>query len=252
MSDCLPNSECVPIGTPVSDPCSPCFAPSEQQMLAQIAVLNEKVCALQTENSNWAQLLQRTRNRLTLLEDKFSRFVIPDDDTAVVNPCTNAPNVDDFAAVMGCEGGSPALISPTAENVLVGCGTSWQKVKYGRTFIPISTGPAQVWVRPGAAGSANTSTSVALTEFPAVADRPCSRKVYAMFRGSIGSNATSFNAALLVNGHTVAQVTGNSQTDFGYHVSEIADTGVITVQTVQYGGSSFSWGAGLILEGYLL
>lgn len=142
MSDCPPsNADCnKPIGSPpVGEPCSPCFASTPSDVYELVQRLSAEVCALTTRLNNMYQLLGRTRNRLTTVEDTVNN--LPDDEEVAASVgCAGLETTAEADAVLVCEDGAEMAMVPsgTPEHIVF-CGGKVQKVPKGIEFYPLST-----------------------------------------------------------------------------------------------------------------
>lgn len=163
MSDCTPpNPNCdAPIGSPVTgDPCSPCFSSNPNDLFSLVKNLAAEVCALNTRLNNMYQLMGRTRNRLTSVEDTLNNLPL-EEEVAMVG-CGGLEAADTADAILACDAGAEKAFTATSSNeVLVSCGGKWKKSPKGLSFYPLS---ASSTIANGLVNSGDYPTT--LTSFP--------------------------------------------------------------------------------------
>lgn len=141
MPDCPPpNEDCnKPIGSPpVGDPCSPCFASTPADVYELVQRLSAEVCALTTRLNNMYQLLGRTRNRLTIIEDTVNNLPDEDEITSAVG-CGGLETTATADAILVCDDGQEKAIVPTGEPLEIQiCASAVRAVPRGLTYHPIT------------------------------------------------------------------------------------------------------------------
>lgn len=161
---CIPdpqNCEERPIGAPESESaCSPCFKPDPKAIADRLEALERLTCALETKYNNWHQLLGRTRNRLTTLENEINNLPGPEEEDALVG-CGGLETTQTADAIIVCEDGQEKAIVPSGTPMeLQVCAGAVRVKERGLTYHPIS--PSVVFT--GAVNSSNLAIN--LPSFP--------------------------------------------------------------------------------------
>lgn len=247
MSECPPsNADCnKPIGsTPVGEPCSPCFASTPADVYELVQKLSAEVCALTTRLNNMYQLLGRTRNRLTTVEDTVNN--LPDDEeVASAVGCGGLETTSEADAVLVCEDGAEKAMVPSGSpEHLVFCGGKVKKVPKGIQFYPLTT--AQLVLTQ--TNMASNSTVVNLPEYPTDVCGP----VWALFQSAAqsfpGGSGSATSVSVGANGQGV--VTTGHFGDLSFAESTIKTTSAATTFSVTVSGSG-SRNFNVTLIGYL-
>ena len=203
MSDCPQStsncSDPAPIGgAAIGSACDPCSILKPEDMFEQFKALQEKVCALETKYNNWHQLLGRTRNRVTTLEDTIKN--LPDEDEIVSVGCGGLETASEADALLVCdEGAEKAFVPSGSPEEVVFCGGKVKKVPKGIRFFPLA-------VKQLVLAQANMANNNAVVALPSYPTEPCG-EVWAVFESSgqafPGPSSSGTNVTVQMNGYLV-------------------------------------------------
>lgn len=110
MADCPPNiSDCLPAGSNNNDPCSPCFEPTKESFLTDLATIARQVCAIGNQVKSFNQRLDRVRNRMERLERTIDNLPEDEEASALVNPCANMDSATRADGILVCDDGEQKI-----------------------------------------------------------------------------------------------------------------------------------------------
>lgn len=171
MADCPSDtsSDCLPAGSNVTDPCSPCYEPSKETFLSDLAALARQVCAVGNQVKSWNQRLARFTNRMDRLERALN--AIPDaEETVLGDDCSNLDETDSANLIKVCNEGVTQGLSTLEDqctDILGGDDGIWRVIPHGSTLYKVT--PAQTLTT-----SWSTQNFTALTDYDEILENhPC-------------------------------------------------------------------------------
>ncbi len=98
------STDCLPVGSPPVDDCSPCLVPP-QDVPSTLARLLDSVCNLTTKITSWGQALGKIRNRLTALENTVKNLPGPSSGVANITCGGFTTTADETLQPLVCDSG---------------------------------------------------------------------------------------------------------------------------------------------------
>ena len=212
MSNCAqPDNSCDqrPIGSPPVASCSPCAEPPTPE--TQIALLNAalgKICELETRLNNWSTLLQRERNRTTVLEGLVKvKKAAP---ARVSLSTCGGEESDVVSALSGCSDGSAKTLTMAKCQVPMMTDDGVMGVELGPTWLP-----AKIQLRTGSFANTTYTYNITAHNPPECAKWAIVQAVMGVFSSSGGTtNSALYN--ILPNGvETQVLIAGAESSGYG-------------------------------------
>lgn len=212
MSNCAqPDNSCDqrPIGSPPVASCSPCAEPPTPE--TQTALLNTalaKICEMETRLNNWNILLQRERNRTTVLEGLVKvKKAAP----ARVNLSTcGGEESDVVSALSGCSDGSAKTLTMAKCQVPMMTDDGVMGVELGPTWLP-----AKISLKTGSFGNTTYTYNITAHNPPECAKWAYIQIVLGVFANSTDGATNSQVLNILPNGvETSVAIAGTSKSAY--------------------------------------
>lgn len=184
-----------------------------------------RICTLEGQNTNWHQLLQKARNRISALEAAFR--AIPSaqpQNTAVSDGCDGLDATVQPEAIIACQDGDERALKPSTSGIssIVGCDGKWRVDTGFKRYYPHEDLPFSVTVE----GNTGTVTGeLDVSEYLPEDFEDCINDVYAAF---------------IVWGRSIRVGTGNSPTVY----FEVTTDGVTWTTVTQVSSTPIADGSG--------